>query len=618
MKRSGRYGTPSWRKLQRVVTATMVLTGLVLASSPSDAQRRSRLPTRQIPDSVLLELRELEHRFDQALAIDCALERCFPKGCRYLDHGVIDQPKRRSLPGLAQDEGPGSIPPQEFLTAAECAYAYENTLERKAIKVLSTRLKAKLSGGFLAVSVTSVPIAPTPASLLDDSEAEEVPEQLPPGEEEPEVTSVPEWNQTQAIRELWENLLPHFPWMIAIILLTITALIVIWASRRLGTTSIEERALIARLNAGTPSESSTEDLSVTTATDEESPGFNLELAQHQWRKRFEAPHGKETLHRIVTDLLRSDERQLLAKAMMLFPEHVPSAFPDEPSFAAAKLSFSDYFKNVSRDTLPEDEAFFEHLERVALTSLLLNQNDTSAARTLREDIGASGLKDLLEALPSHYSGLIFAHITGPRQHEVARLLSAEHTESLITSLLRSNRISPTESKVIYEVVEAFSTQQALPDLPTPSDRTDTGKAFHAVKAVSILAGRLAKAHRERLYQMALEPRGGIAPDWYRDFVFADTLVELPLEARTNLMLEVDIDALSAWLSLEPTESREQLINDAPMTLQAAIQTAMSFENVAQQLERAEHGRKVVAAAFHAELKRRKQTLESVLTGTPRQ
>ena len=109
--------------------------------------------------------------------------------------------------------------------------------------------------------------------------------------------------------------------------------------------------------------------------------------------------------------------------------------------------------------------------------------------------------------------------------------------------------------MIYEVVEAFSTQQALPDLPTPSDRTDTGKAFHAVKAVSILAGRLAKAHRERLYQMALEPRGGIAPDWYRDFVFADTLVELPLEARTNLMLEVDIDALSAWLSRTYREPR---------------------------------------------------------------
>ena len=55
-----------------------------------------------------------------------------------------------------------------------------------------------------------------------------------------------------------------------------------------------------------------------------------------------------------------------------------------------------------------------------------------------------------------------------------------------------------------------------------------------------------------------------------------------------------------------------------MTLQAAIQTAMSFEGIDQQLERAEHGRKVVAAAFQAELKRRKQTLESVLTGTPRQ
>ena len=159
MKRSGRYGTPSWRKLQRVVTATMVLTGLLLVSGTSDAQRRSRLPTRQIPDSVLLELRELEHRFDQALAIDCALERCFPKGCRYLDHGVIDQPKRRSLPGLAQDEGPGSIPPQEFLTAAECAYA--SSLERKAISSLDST-QSKALGGFLAVSVTSVPIAPHP------------------------------------------------------------------------------------------------------------------------------------------------------------------------------------------------------------------------------------------------------------------------------------------------------------------------------------------------------------------------------------------------------------------------------------------------------------------------
>ena len=113
MKRSGRYGTLSWRQLQRVVAAAVVLSGLMLVSGTSDAQRRSRLPTRQIPDSVLLELRELEHRFDQALAIDCALERA-PKGCRYLDHGVIDQPKRRSLQDWTKTRAQEASHPKNF------------------------------------------------------------------------------------------------------------------------------------------------------------------------------------------------------------------------------------------------------------------------------------------------------------------------------------------------------------------------------------------------------------------------------------------------------------------------------------------------------------------------
>ena len=93
-----------------------------------------------------------------------------------------------------------------------------------------------------------------------------MPEQSPPIEDEPKVTSIPEWNQTQAFASFGKTSC-LIPLMIAIILLTITALCNLGIEKTWHE-SIEERALIARLNAGTPSESSTEDLSVTT-TDEE-------------------------------------------------------------------------------------------------------------------------------------------------------------------------------------------------------------------------------------------------------------------------------------------------------------------------------------------------------------
>lgn len=601
-------------KLRVRLTVTIGMFFLMAAVHSAHAQRRSRLPTRQIPDSVLLELRELEHRFDQALALDCALERCFPKGCRYLNHGVIDQPRRTSLPGLGQDEGPGSIPPQEFLTAAECAFAYENTVERKAIRILSTRLKAKLSGGFLAVSIDSVPIAPNPPALLDDSDLD-APEEIP----EPEPVVAPEdfrWNQEQAIRDLWDNLLPHFPWMIAIVLLTLTALIVIWGARRLGKASLEEQAFLARLGTPTDLESPTD---LPASTDEldggpTTPPFDLHSARLKWQNRFEGADGHGRLGLIVRDLLRNDQRRILAKAMMMFPDHIPLAFPDEPSFASSKLAFSDYFKNVSTDDLPNDEDFFDQLERVALTSLLLEQGDTNAARTLREDIGATGLKDLIEDIPAQYAALIFAHITGSRQHEVARLLSDACIQSLGEALLRTNRISGADSKLIYEAVESFHKQETIPSLPTHNQFSDTGKYFDAVRAMSILAGRMSKAQRELLFERGIANRGGTAPDWYREFIFADMLLELPAETRTNLLLSVDIDNLSAWLSLEPSAQRDTLVSEAPITLQAALQTAMSFENVEDQLRLAEEGRKSVAEQFQAELKRRNRSSESALSG----
>ena len=138
-----------------------VLGSSALAQSPN-------VPARQIPPSVLMELRLLENRFELALSTDCAPERCFSKGCTYLEHAVADQPGSTSLPGLGLDPGPGSVPAQEYLTRARCAFAYEKSIESKDVQALARRLQGKLSQAWTVVSVGHEAVPPLPQYLLTE------------------------------------------------------------------------------------------------------------------------------------------------------------------------------------------------------------------------------------------------------------------------------------------------------------------------------------------------------------------------------------------------------------------------------------------------------------------
>ena len=42
---------------------------------------------------VVFEMRMLERQFDAALNADCAPERCFSKGCVYVNHVAVDLPR---------------------------------------------------------------------------------------------------------------------------------------------------------------------------------------------------------------------------------------------------------------------------------------------------------------------------------------------------------------------------------------------------------------------------------------------------------------------------------------------------------------------------------------------
>ncbi len=166
-------GTPQTRRGARLPRHTLppivrVLAAFVLSIGLfAGSVARAQVPSRQIPPSVLTELRLLENRFELALAADCDTERCFSKGCTYVDHAVADQPRATSLPGLGQDPGPGSVAAQEYLTRARCSFAHEESVSGRDVQALVRRLQSKLSKAWTVVTISHQELQPIPAHLQD-------------------------------------------------------------------------------------------------------------------------------------------------------------------------------------------------------------------------------------------------------------------------------------------------------------------------------------------------------------------------------------------------------------------------------------------------------------------
>ena len=161
-----------------MLRAAVLLFPLLFTSSTAWAQS-TRAPRRHVPPTVLAEVAQLQNRFDLALAIDCDAERCFSKGCTYVDHAIADRGRAASLPGLGDGPGPGSVEPQAFLTKASCGFAVEDSVESEDVQVLVRRLQAKMSSGWTVVTVQQHSLEPLPTYVqqtpLPDEEAEAEP-----------------------------------------------------------------------------------------------------------------------------------------------------------------------------------------------------------------------------------------------------------------------------------------------------------------------------------------------------------------------------------------------------------------------------------------------------------
>ena len=554
-----------------------ILLLILLFTVPALAQPEppAKLPDRQIPPAVLAGLRALDSQFTRALAQDCAPERCFAKGCLYVDHTIVDQPPAGSLPGLGLQPGPGSVEKQIFLTNVECSFAHEKSVRARDARALATRLTAKLSRGWTKVEVTYEPLQkvsnflrespdpiepppPAPATVASQAPVSDVVAAAP-------VTAV-DWDGDVAARELWVGLLPHFSWMIGLLLFTIAALLIIWAVRRLGRRSIEEEMLLAQVDDDDEPDAAP----VVEASPEADAQSVIDARHTAWRTRLDAaPEGDPVLHALVADLLRTGEQGMLAKAVMLFPDAFPKAFPRDGAHASAKYTLAEYIKTADPSKLPADEAFFDTLDRYALASALTAHPDTELIRTLHDEFGATALVDLVTALPSRYGALLFALAPAAMQHESIGLLSQRQLHDLIGQLLRSNRMDQVQIDYLLRVLEASRDNAALPEPPRGAI-SDRGAEFDAAGALSILMPRLEPAARGALVTATVARHNGRLPSWITDVLHAEMLTRLSTETCADLLLSVPLEALAAWLSLQPGDAAARVTQDAPTALQQAL------------------------------------------------
>ncbi len=582
------------------------LSPVLLVVSPlllAPAWAKDKVPDRQIPKEVIAGMRLLEHDFKGALAEDCAPERCFSKGCLYVAHSVVDKPTTGSLPGLRLAPKASSEGGQIYLTTAECAFTHERSVRRKDARSLAKRLESKLSRGWTKVKVVYERLQPLPGSIRE-----------PPPEPEPEVfedepeplgyeddagveaPKVETWQAPVAKRELWVSLLPHFAWMIALIMLTFIALIVIWAARRLGRQSPEEQLLLAQMLGETSGSGSAEPSTEEAETPESEEQLRL------WRERLARSGGRDpALQALVSDLLRTGERALLAKAVTLFPEELPKAFPQGGALASAKFEVASLLKTTDPAALPSDAVFFEKLNRYALASLLTAHSDTDLIRGLHDDFGAAGLAQLVGALPARYGALLFALSPEAMQHEAVSLLAPEERAAIVEQLLRSNRMDPVETAYLLDVLGALRANEALPVAPERRAVSDRGTEFGATRALSVLLPYL-DGETRGAYLAAAEVNGRL-PTWVQGTLYAEMLLRLETETRNDLLLEAPVEHLAAWLQSQTEAARRALLDGAPNSLRAALSVRPPPTSPAAHFALVNEGRTALSTALQRRLLR---------------
>ena len=318
---------------------------------------------------------------------------------------------------------------QEYLTEAQCDFAHERAVSARDVQALVKRLEQRLSKGWLRVKVGRELLEPISPALAEPPPPKPEPAPAPEPRVEPAAAPSPppvaEWDSKVALRELWLALLPHYAWMIAMVLVTLATLLIIWGLRRLGKESLEEKALAAQLAAGSLGGSAPAQADAASAEPSPAPpsapegeaaagavrgeedAFVLEQRALWTERMAQAGLAKdEGGPKVLREWLKAREFPLLAKAVLVFGDRLSEALSSDGELAVRKVEFAEYLREVAEKDLLSDAEFFRRLNREAIASSFLSQADAKTYRSLGEELGPAGIAGLIERLSPRHGALL--------------------------------------------------------------------------------------------------------------------------------------------------------------------------------------------------------------------
>jgi hypothetical protein len=383
------------------------------------------------------------------------------------------------------------------------------------------------------------------------------------------------------------------------------SLTIIWASRRLGTETLEEKAMLAQLTANAAAKPEAEPEKKEEPPPPDPEATFVSEQQSAWAKRIaDAPLEKDDalVGHLLREWLRQGEYALLAKATVLFGDRLSLAFQSDANLAPKKADLAAFLKQMDAAQLPSDAQFFRTLNQNAIAASLLAQPDTEVYRSLQDEFGTAALVQMIEKLPARQGALLFALAPVDRQEEVARLLPYPLKVGVAHQLLLSNRSSRQERSALFDAVSNAREGKPLKNGHHPlPDVLDQGQEFDAAGALSVLLGHLEDGDRKQLFEQALSGDG--FPGWYENILSPQMLLKVPQEQRADLLLEVDVKGLAAWLSLQAPGRREALVSQLSSSVQTALQASMTFGSRAEQLSLARKGQGELVASVKRRIAR---------------
>lgn len=567
---------PAGFLLPLVITCTALHTRL--------AQAAPALPQRQIPPAIIQEVKQLENQFEMALMQDCGEQKCYSRGCQYLSHETVDRPRESSLPGIGEKGGLGEDPPQQYLTGARCEFVAEKTVPVKNLTIIRQRLEQRLSRGFIVVSVVTrhlpaLPDATEPDAVTitgDDKTGEPLPQ---PDKPEPRLT----WNR--AVNDLWSTMLPHVPWILAVILGTLAVLTVILGWRRLGRISPEDEILMQQM---TNSEQKIDGTGEKSRMPPPQPLVTLHEGELPAAWRDELKSDPERLRQVGDYWLAKGEYALLAKAAL----ELGWTNVSESGLTLAGIEFSDFFRSHTADDLPPNEEFGKRFHYDAVYAHTAAALPGAQIIEELEAFGVAGLTHLVEQIHPVYAAFLFTLIPKALARPIASRLSATTVTEMVRVLSRCDRLSARVQEAILRSVTMAASGEPLPAEVGDNASVELqlhGEPVPAAQAVSRLIGSMSPADRRKLVATLKNEWEAHAPLWIDDLFFPELLLHVPTEPRGEILLTVPAAELSLWIHDQHSSIQEALLAAVPEVLRkhVARPPVVPAQRAALMLQRAE-------------------------------